>query len=139
MNTPTETMGQAKDLAKQEQHGVPAPKWAAVIDDECIPAPQRRLKVRVLLEQVNAKPGDILVRDLESEHDVALHHEQEIDLAEGNVFYVLPECDSSKPTGDHAHAKLAFVVDDRPEETLRADQTGRTLRDLFGLSREVLL
>jgi hypothetical protein len=79
------------------------------------------------------------VRDLNSEHDVALHHEQEIDLADGNVFYLVPECEAPKPDGVHAKAKMAFVVDDRPEETPRADQTGRTLRDLFGLTPEVLL
>lgn len=139
MTTETKVTGQANDLAKHEQHGAPEPKWAAVIDDQYIPMPRRRLKVRVLLEQVNAKPGEVLVRDLDSEHDVALHHEQEIDLVEGNVFYLVPECDAPKPTGDHAPPKLAFVVDDRPEETLRADQTGRTLRDLFGLTPEVLL
>jgi hypothetical protein len=132
-------MGQANDLAKQEQPCAAEAKWAAVIDDQNIPAPRRRLKVKVLLEQANAKPGEVLVRDLNSEHDVALQPEQEIDLAEGNVFYVLPECEAPKPTGCHAAAKLAFVVDDRPEETPRANETGRTLRDLFGLAPEVLL
>jgi hypothetical protein len=139
MNTQDQTTGQANDLAKQQQHCAPEPRWAAVIDDQYIPMPRRRLKVRVLLEQVDAKLGEVLVRDLDSEHDVALHYEQEIDLVEGNVFYVVPECDAPKPTGGHAPPKLVFVVDDRPEETLRADQTGRTLRDTFGLTPEVLL
>jgi len=139
MTTETKVTGQANDLAKQERHCAPEPKWAAVIDDQNIPAPRRTVRVRVLLEQVSARPGEVLVRDLNSEHDVALNPEQEIDLAEGNVFYIVPECDAPKPTGGHASAKLAFVVDDRPEETPRANETGRTLRDLFGLTPEVLL
>jgi hypothetical protein len=139
MITETKETGQANDLAKTEKQGAPEPKWAAVINDQCIPAPRRRLKVRVLLEQIDAKPGGVLVRDLDSDHDAALHPEQEIDLAEGNLFYIVLECDAPKATGGHAHPKLAFVVDDMPQETLRADQTGRTLRDLFGLTPNVLL
>ncbi len=139
MTTQTKVMGQANDLAKPEQPCAAEAKWAAVIDDQNIPAPRRHLKVQVLLEQANAKPGEVLVRDLNSEHDVALQPEQEIDLAEGNVFYVVPGCEVPKPASGHAPAKLAFVVDDRPEETPRANETGRTLRDLFGLAPEVLL
>jgi len=139
MQTQTKITGQAKDLAVQTPTGAPEPKWAAVIDDQCIPAPRRKLKVRVLLEQMDAKPGSVLVRDLNSEHDIALHSDQEIDLADGNTFYLVPECEAPKPGGGHAPGKLAFVVDDRPEETPRGDQTGRTLRDLFGLAPEVLL
>ena len=139
MSNQTQVTAQANDLGKQDQQCGPEAKWAAVIDDQNIPAPRRRVKVQVLLEQVNAKPGEVLVRDLNSEHDVVLRPEQEIDLAEGNVFYIVPECDAPKPTGGHAPAKMAFVVDDRPEETPRANETGRTLRDLFGLTPEVLL
>ena len=139
MNTNTEIMGQANELAKQQQPCGQQPKWAARIEDQYTRAPQRRVKVQVLMDQANLAPGSVLVRDLGGEHDVALNREQVIDLAEGNVFYVVPECDAPKPTGQHALPKLAFVVDDRPEETLRGDQTGRTLRELFGFTLEVQL
>jgi sulfur carrier protein ThiS len=132
-------MGQANDLAKQQEPCGPQPKWAARIEDQYTPAPQRMVKVQVLMDQANVAPGSVLVRDLGGEHDLALNREQVIDLAEGNVFYVVPECEAPKPTGRQAPPKLAFVVDDRPEETLRADQTGRTLRELFGFTPEVQL
>jgi hypothetical protein len=60
-------------------------------------------------------------------------------LAEGNVFYAVSECDAPKPTGQHTPPKLAFFVDDRPEETLRSEQTGRMVRELFGFTMDVLL
>ena len=132
-------MGQANDLAKEQKPCGPQPKWAARIEDQYTPAPQRMVKVQVLMDQANVAPGSVLVRDLGGEHDVALNREQVIDLAEGNVFYVVPECEAPRPTGHQAPPKLAFVVDDRPEETLRADQTGRTLRELFGFTPEVHL
>jgi hypothetical protein len=139
MSTQTQVTAQANDLGHQEKQCAPEPKWSAVVDDESLPMPRRRLKARVVLEQAGAEPGQVLVRDLDSEHDVALHHDQEIDLAEGNVFYLVPECDAPKPADCHAPPKLAFVVDDRPEEVVLANQTGLTLRDLFGLAPDVLL
>ena len=130
MSTQTQVTAQANDLGHQEKQCAPEPKWSAVVDDESLPMPRRRLKARVVLEQAGAEPGQVLVRDLDSEHDVALHHDQEIDLAEGNVFYLVPECDAPKPADCHAPPKLAFVVDDRPEEVVLANQTGLTLRDM---------
>ena len=131
--------GQADALAEHNKPCTSPAKWAAVIDDKFVPAPQRRVEVKVLRDQAGAPAGNILVRDLGGEHDVALNDSQIIDLAEGNVFYVLPACKAPKPTGHHAAPKLAFFVDDRPEETLRAGQTGLTLRELFGFTSEVLL
>ena len=139
MSIKPEPLGQANALAEENPHGSLQAKWAAVIDDKFVPAPQRRVEVKVLMDQSSSAPGNILVRDLGGEHDVPLRDGQTIDLAEGNVFYTVPECEAPKPTGQHASPKLAFFVDDRPEETLRADQTGRLLRELFGFTPEVLL
>lgn len=138
MNLKPEPLGQANALAEENPRGSLQAKWAAIIDDKFVPAPQRRVEVKVLMDQSSNAPGNILVRDLGGEHDVPLRDGQSIDLAEGNVFYTVPECEAPKPTG-HAPPKLAFFVDDRPEETLRADQTGRLLRELFGFAADVLL
>ncbi len=139
MDTKLEAVGQADALAEQKQQCNPPAKWAAIIDDKFVPAPQRRVEVKVLKAQASIPAGNILVRDLGGEHDVPLSDDHVVDLAEGNVFYAVPACEAPKPTGHHASPKLAFFVDDRPEETLRADQTGRTLRELFGFTPEVLL
>ena len=138
MDKKLKPLGQADALAEQKPHGNAQAKWAATIEDKFVPAPQRRVEIKVLKDQAGISPGDILVRDLGSEHDMPLKDDQIIDLAEGNVFYAVPECEAPKPTG-HAPPKLAFFVDDRPEETLRANQTGRLLRELFGFTPEVLL
>lgn len=139
MTTTAETLGQADALAKSHGQCTPAAKWAAVVDDKFVPAPQRRVAVKVLKTQASIPPENILVRDLGGEHDVPLNDDLLIDLTEGNVFYSVPACEAPKPTGQHAPPKLALFVDDRPEETLRSDQTGRTVRELFGFSPEVLL
>jgi hypothetical protein len=127
MVTEPKVTGQANDVASQEQCR-PLPKWAAKIEDQFIPAPGRRVEVRVLKEQANIPSGNILVRDVDGEHDVPLQDDQAVDLAEGNVFYAVPADEAPKPGHHHAPAKMAFFIDDRPEDTFRADQTGATLR-----------
>jgi hypothetical protein len=139
MDIKIKPVGQADVLAEPQQPSNPAAKWAARIEDKFVSAPQRRVEVKVLKDQASISLGDVLVRDLGGKHDVALKDDQIIDLAEGNVFYAVSECDAPKPTGQHASPKLAFFVDDRPEETLRADQTGRMLRELFGYTPDMLL
>ncbi len=139
METNIKPVGQADVLAESQTPSKPAAKWAAVVEDKFVPVPQRRVEAKVLKDQAGVLPGDILIRDLGGEHDVALKNDQFIDLAEGNVFYGLSECDAPKPTGQLAPPKLAFFVDDRPEETLRGEQTGRMVRELFGFTPEVLL
>lgn len=93
----------------------------------------------VLKEQANIPPGNVLVRDLDGEDDVALRDDEVLDLAEGNVFYAVPACEAPTETRRKAVPKLAFFVDDRPEETLRPDQTATTLRDLFRIPPEAEL
>lgn len=139
MNAKLETNSQADALAKPKEQCNPPAKWAAVVDDKFVPTPQRRIEVKVLKTQASIPADNVLVRDLGGEHDVPLNDDQVLDLAEGNVLYAVPACEAPKPTGHHAAPKMAFFVDDRPEETLRADQTGRTLRELFGFTPEVLL
>ncbi len=126
-------------MAEQEQHCGPQPKWAARIEDQFVPAPQRKVEVKVLKDQANIPPGNVLIRDLNGEHDVTLMDDQVIDLAEGNVFYAVPKDEAPEATGCQRPAKLAFFIDDRPEETFRADQTGSTLRELFGYTLDVQL
>lgn len=132
-------MDQGKRLAEHNQPCSPPAKWAAIIEDQFMPAPQRRVMVEVLKAQANVPSGKMLVRDFGGEHDVSLRDDQVIDLADGNVFYAVATCEATKGTGCHAPPKLAFFVDDRPEETLRPDQTGKTIRELFGFTPDVQL
>jgi hypothetical protein len=108
-----------------------AVKWAAVVDDVVVPMPQRRVKVRVVRAQAGVGDEFVLVRDHNSPDDVLLGNDEEIDLADGNVFYRLRACEVQPRGHCTAPAKLAFVVDDRQETTLRCEQTGQSLRDLF--------
>lgn len=109
------------------------PKWAAVVDDEVIPMPQRKVKASVIKAQAALTNGRVLVRDHNSPADVLIRDEEEVDLAHGNVFYTLESCDAQPRPGCTEPAKRAFIVDDRAEVTLRSSQTGRTLRELFNL------
>jgi hypothetical protein len=117
--------------------GCPA-KWAALVDDEVVWAPARRVQAMVLLEQAGEE-GKVLVRDHNSPNDVLIGKDDEVDLANGNVFYALGEAEA-KPRGEcHEPAKLAYFVDDRPEIVTRPEQTGSTLRSLFHLQNNVRL
>jgi hypothetical protein len=120
-----------KDLAGGPH--CPDAKWAAVVDDVLVPMPQRRVPVVVLTAQAAVPDNFVLVRDHNSPDDYVLPNDGEVDLAEGNVFYRLERCSVQPRAECHAPAKLAFVVNDRFAVSTRADQTGTTLRDLFGL------
>lgn len=111
----------------------PAAKWAAVVDDVLVPMPGKRVRVSVLAAQASVPEGFALVRDHNSPDDVVLPEDGEVDLGDGNVFYRLERC-GVQPRGHCRDApKLAFVLNDQVEVTTRPDQTGRTLRELFGL------
>ena len=112
----------------------PAPKWFAVINDNPVPAPRQKVLVRVLKSQSGIPEDEVLVRDHGSPDDVALRDENTVDLAEGNVFYTRSGCETQPGGHCSAPAKLAFFIDDDHEVTLRPDQTGRTLREFFGLT-----
>jgi len=128
---------QAIDSQQHGQRRSPAPKWAALVDDEVVPMPQQEVKVSVIKAQAEIPPGFVLVRDHDSPEDAVLADEDLADLGKGNVFYRLEACET-RPRGHcPAPAKLAFFVDDRPEITINPHQTGKTLRELFGLKSDV--
>lgn len=109
------------------------PKWFAVVDDKLVPMPQQRVPGRLLKSQVGVSPDRVLVRDHNSPDDVVINDNDSVDLGIGNVFYTLSSCDVTPRGTCRTPAKLAFAVDDRFEITTRPEQTGQSLRDLFGL------
>lgn len=118
--------------------GKPA-KWALVLDDRVVPMPRRLVAASVIRDQGSVAPDFVLVRDHNSPNDVIIGENEEVDLVKGNVFYTLKRCDV-QPRGEcHDAPKLAFIVDDRAEITIRLSQTGKMIRDLFALAHHVEL
>src|SRR2546426_203631 len=110
--------GKAAGLAEHAQNCSPAPKWAALVDDELIPMPQQFVKASVIKAQAQIPSDFALVRDHDSPEDTILPDDETVDFAKGNVFYRMETCDA-KPRGHcHAPPKLALFVDDRPEVTI---------------------
>ncbi|MDB6031387.1 MAG: hypothetical protein JWM16_1725 [Verrucomicrobiales bacterium] len=132
-NTPPQTEGSANDTCDIN----PAPKWAASIDDTLVLSPQRQVHASVLLAQAGVQEGKVLVRDHGGDPDAAIGHAEIIDLSKGNVFYVVAACDAPGKSDCLKPAKLALFLNDRPEETMNPHQTGRTIRELFGLAPDV--
>lgn len=108
--------GSAATEQLKPQHA--AAKWNALIDDTLVLAPQRIVRTSVLVEQAGVLAGKLLVRDHGGEEDVAIAHDELIDLAKGNVFYTVDECDAPPKRKATKPPKLALFVDDRPEITL---------------------
>lgn len=131
--------GHGNAVAEQTPVCRPASKWMVLVNDGNVIAPSRRVKARVLKDQAGVPMDHILVRDHGSDHDVAFEDDAELDLADGNVFFTVPRCDYQPRGGRVAPAKRAYFIDDHPEVTLREDQTGRTLRELHGLTVAVRL
>lgn len=117
----------------------PASKWAALINDTHVPAPQRRVRVSVLKAQGGVPEDHTLFRDSSPRGDVPLRDDEEIDLAEGNIFYSRQGCFEVPATPCLGKPKLAFFVDDRHKETLNPGQTGESLRELFNLKEDQCL
>ncbi|MGC3971629.1 MAG: hypothetical protein QM775_31075 [Pirellulales bacterium] len=69
-----------------------SPKWAAVVGDQLVYLPRQVLKARDILHQAGAT-GKKLVRDLLSPFDVGFTDDAEVDLAEGNVFRLVDDCE----------------------------------------------
>ncbi len=109
-------------------------KWAVLVDDNAIPMPQRDVKATVIRAQACVPNGRTLIRDHNSPHDVIVQDNEIVDLAQGNVFYTLEACEVQPRQACEAPPKLAYFVDDRPEVTLRVDQTGQSIRELFSVS-----
>ena len=139
MSNDTTTTGQTTGLAEHAQNCSPAPKWAALVDDEPLPMPRQLVKVAVIMAQAEIPAGFVLLRDYDSPDDTVLTDEETVDLAQGNVFYRLPACDASPRGHSNAPPKLALFVDDRPEVTINPNQNGRTIRELFGFKDDVSL
>lgn len=135
-NTP---LGRSVAAAEPPKSQHAAAKWNALIDDTLVLAPQRVVRTSLLLEQADVAADKVLVRDHGSDEDVAMGNGEQIDLAQGNVFYVVDMCDAPPKRKCTKPAKLALFVDDRPEVTLNPNQTGRTIRELFGLREDVNL
>ncbi|MEM9420008.1 MAG: hypothetical protein AAGA25_13290 [Planctomycetota bacterium] len=114
-------------------------KWMALVNDGGVPLPQRKIAVSVLKSQSGVADEFVLVRDHNSPNDVVLDEDQEIDLADGNVFYSLKRCEVQPRERCSAAAKLAVFINDRPEVTLRSEQTATQLLQLFSLPKHMKL
>ncbi|MEI8292228.1 MAG: E2/UBC family protein [Verrucomicrobiota bacterium] len=136
MNTESERPQTGQNVAPvQHSEACPrAPKWAAVVDDNLVLLPKQHVTAEVIKQQTGTDPELVLVRDLGSTNDVPFENNAELDLAAGNVFYTLPRCEVKPASGCDAPPKLAFVINDQPEQTLNPRQTGRSLRELFGFA-----
>jgi hypothetical protein len=106
-------------------------KWAAVINGQLFPMPRRQLAARDILDQAGVGKEFVLVRDHGSPNDVVLDDHTMVDLAEGNVFRVIPRCEAGPQDRCTSPAKLAFVCDDAWR--YRDRQANRTHLRLFGL------
>ncbi|MFO1003474.1 MAG: hypothetical protein U0936_24340 [Planctomycetaceae bacterium] len=115
-----------------------APKWAAIVQDTLVPLPRRRLKVRDILAQAGIAEG-LLVRDFNQPRDIAFAPEDQVDLAEGNVFVVRDDCASGGSVDLEAQPKLAFIADDAWEVTTQPTQTLASLRGLFDLPDDAVV
>ena len=115
------------------------PKWVALVGDSLFPMPRRKLKARVIREQAGIADGKVLVRDHNSPDDVVLPDDADVDLAQGNVFYDRPICETQSGSVCSRPPKLVIVVDDRWEVTVVAEQTGASVRGLFNLGSDVEL
>ena len=122
-------------------HGpLPAAKWAALVEDNLFPMPRRKLKARDILAQAGAGLEVTLVRDFNSPNDIGFEADEEVDLAEGNVFRAISDvCEHRPYTVPQELPKLAFVVDDRWEVTTQSKQTTEMLRGLLGIGNGVEL
>src|SRR5579859_5458689 len=85
-------------MGNPTQNGQPASKWLAIVNDQLIPMPERRVKVASVREQAGIPKDHALLRDHNSPHDVVIADNGIVDLSEGNVFYTEPLCDvKSRP------------------------------------------
>jgi hypothetical protein len=99
--------------------------------------PRQRLSAADILFQASAPENMTLVRDFNSPNDVGFTATAMVDLAEGNVFRLVPGCALHEGARPKAEPKLAFVVGDRWEIVTRSNQTVASLRSLFGLGDDV--
>ncbi len=117
-----------------------APKWAILLNDGLYPMPRQKLESRTILDQAGCGDNLVLVRDHNSQNDVIFGDDDLADLSEGNVFRTIPRCEAiGQQVPCVEPAKLAFVIEDAWEITLKGTQTAKTLRNLFDLPEDVEL
>lgn len=100
--------------------------------------PGRYTNENTLRTQWEVPDDHVIVRDHNHPDDPIIPRGSEVDLADGSVFYSVPECDlkvDRKPC--RAEAKHVVTVSDRPETFVKAEQTGRSIRDFFKLDDSV--
>lgn len=137
--TPNQT-GDGDAVENETQSCRSASKWAALINDRLIPMPGRHVTETILRDQASIPPDEAILRDHNDPNDPVMEPGGKIDLAKGEVFYAVRKCEAEtdrKPC--KAPPKRLIVVDDRHEVVIRSEQTGNTIRDLFGLGSEVTL
>jgi hypothetical protein len=115
------------------------PRWIGVFNDRIIPLPRQKLPVS-LMRVLASVPGDhAIVRDHQSPEDEVLDDGATIDLADGNVFRIVPRCDVGSPSPCNSPAKKALSVDDK-FELIVVDQLPReAVLSLFGLDLSTVL
>jgi hypothetical protein len=139
MNNPLQPATESSEKPDHSKPVSPAPRWAALVDDKPIPLPRRIVDAAVIKEQAEIPAGFVLVRDYDSPEDTAIRDGEAVDLAQGNVFYRVETCDAKFLDHHDAPPKLAYFLDDRAEITINPQQTGKTIRDLYGLKEDVAL
>jgi hypothetical protein len=139
MRTENIETGHGSAVAEHEHNHRPAPKWAAVVDDRPIPIPKQVVTAQTVKDLAGAGLAFVLVRDYESRNDLVLADETELDLAQGNVFRMIPRCEATEMPECHGPAKLAWFVDDDWELALLPNQTEETLRRLFEIPADLQL
>lgn len=111
-------------------------KWSAVVNDEPYPMPRQSIPLKFLRSQANVDEHLAVLRDHNSPNDPVLDDDQEVNLADGNVFRLVPRCEIKNSGPCQAPPKLAFFMDDRWEITTNPNQSGEDLRLLFALDAD---
>lgn len=115
-------------------------RWAAIVGDVVIPMPRRIVTALLIKEQAGLGSNVALIRDFQSPFDEGFRDEEEIDLAQGNVFRgAAGLCGGNHREADCPPPKLAFILDDRFEIVVGSEQSEASLRRLFGLHDKVQL
>lgn len=111
-----------------------AHKRVAKVNDQVIPMPERHVNETVLRTQGSVPEDHVILRDHNDPLDPVIPPGSKVDLAEGSEFYSVPRCNvtPSRPQCE-APAKHVVTVDDKPGTFVKTGQTGRSLRDFFGL------
>jgi hypothetical protein len=112
------------------------PRWFALVNDQVKIAPRQVLPVSLLRELASIPGGHVLLRDHESDQDILLDNESEVNLAEGNVFFSRKKEDCEQTATCSTPAKMALSVDDRFEIIQVGKLSQEGLRQLFDLGED---